>query len=56
VERHVVADDPYDSKDQMPLAGDVRSPVDGIIALGLLALSAGVSVISLRLLWRAVAD
>jgi hypothetical protein len=55
VERHIVARDPYDHEDQVPLASKKRSRGEAIMLLALFALSAITSITGVVLLWRIIA-
>jgi hypothetical protein len=55
VERHIVADDPYDDPGVEPPAREKSGPLEVGFVLALFALSGALSIIGLISLWRALA-
>jgi hypothetical protein len=55
VERHIVADDPYDDPDVEPPAREKSGPGDVSLVLALFVVSGALSIIGLISLWRALA-
>jgi hypothetical protein len=56
VDRHIVADDPYDSEDLPQVGTDERSPNWTRLSLALMVLSAVISIIGLSMLWAWLTD
>ena len=54
VERHIIADDPYDDPDVEPPAREKSGPLEVSFVLALFVLSGTLSIIGLISLWRAL--